>query len=209
MLWLSVCFSTMNMFWQKQKSEKSLIQTKETRWIIPHFFSWGRTENQDCGKTEGNEKTYACKVWCSHCAKCEAQISNCLKGSRKARVMAFVEETTSFTKFQVNIYGKEYFEKPSSKHTFTHVWVCLSRFFYCFNLQHLRFFFVTSCHGFILCELNSLRWYTEIVFPFRFFYTWRKFKGTNSYWNWSVENIHPFQIIYHSLWVCSEFYTVV
>ena len=87
MLWLSVCFSTTNMFQWKQKSEKSLIQTKETSWIIPHFSSWGRTENLDNGKFEGNEKTYVCKVWCSHCAKCEAQISSRLRvhGKREWR----------------------------------------------------------------------------------------------------------------------------
>ena len=84
--WLSVGFSTMNMFQWKKKSEKSLIQSEKTRWIIPHFVSSGRAGNLDYGKTKGNEKTYVCRVWCSHCAKCEAQISSCLKSSRKVRV---------------------------------------------------------------------------------------------------------------------------
>ena len=66
-------------------------------------------------------RKHVCKAWCSHCRKREAQINSCLKGSGKARVIPFVEETASFTKFQVNTYRKEYFGKATSKHIFRRI----------------------------------------------------------------------------------------
>ena len=87
----------------KRSLKKVQFKQRKQEGLFPILSSCGRNENLNYGKIEGNEKTYNCKVWCLHCAKCKAQISSCLKGSQKARVIAFVEGAASFTKFQVNI----------------------------------------------------------------------------------------------------------
>jgi len=85
-----------------QNVEISTESNKVNKVELSTFFSWG-TEAVISDVNEGkNGKVYVVRVWCQNCAKHKARINGHLRGKTKKHASAFIEGTTSVTKYQVS-----------------------------------------------------------------------------------------------------------